>query len=633
MTEALRSKLAPRGMCPEIGPETGREVRDGVACYVADYGKGVRSHRYVFYRAGQAISVLQVVSLPSEPGDGVTAIVYTEPEWRRQGIATKLLESAARDFKNVHPAPKKDQSQEGAAWVRATFKENPHVKPEATHRFVWSCPEGPEVIVGWLQSSYEPASKKEIIRACGGWKNVGQFLYSSPPTQKFLVEDWAIGWYEVRTPKGTIYVVDDSHIENVFAPSSVQHEDLVRWAKEWERDQEDQGFKENRAITIPRQALADLAKKLARSVASDLQARIAEKGMEVEGTTSLGDLCNRAGLAVAEGPRAVGVEVQTRPGGAVGHTAGGYFSCPQYGSSTGVIVVFLNEYAPLHRFLSPDGWGLDEDILRVLVHEYTHAVDPGVRRLCKGLRKEYPQGVTEAYYNDPVEVKATSAQAIHDVLPLVAYWRKSGILPRGSYFTPKSGGVNAVVREILDSKVLLRVRLENMTPRNQARVMRDLYRALEDEGLLDEPKKNPAGAFVSGEYWYVRGELIEVEDHERSAINIMESLGKESRVDSVTALLQLGAVRVYDGVREGGVPVTGLDVWRLDKPTMHKLQDVLLALKRTGNHEVDVDISSSFCDHSGEMEHLYLTAADVLEATSPRELRAAGTVVRQNTRS
>lgn len=395
----------------------------------------------------------------------------------------------------------------------------------------------------------------------------------------------------------------------------------------------------NRAITIDRKALAELAKHLAQVAAEDLQTRLDEKGMKIDGSTQLGELCRGSGLAEDEGPGRVVVQVRTRAGSPSGYpaTAGGHFACPEYGKPRGEIVVFLNEYAPLHQLLSPKSWGIDEEINRVLVHEFTHAIDPAVKDLCGGLRnKEYAKGLGAAYYNDPAEVKATSAQAIHDVLPLVAYWRRVGALPRGEYFTPKSGGVNAVVREILDRKLLLQLRMDNMSPRNQARVMRDLYRALEDEGLLDDPqpKKNPAGAFVSGEFWYADGELIEVDDHEEEAFDVLRSMGMEHvDIDAMTQLLKLGGVRVYDGVREGGVPITGLDVWKLDKATLRSLQDILLALKRVGKHEVDIDITSTFSDESEDMEHLHLTAADVLEATSVRELRAAGTVVRQNARS
>jgi hypothetical protein len=392
-------------------------------------------------------------------------------------------------------------------------------------------------------------------------------------------------------------------------------------------------MRQNRAITIPHQAIALLAQRLAHAVAHELQDRLNEKGMEVQGSTMLGDLCRGAYLAEMDGPANVAVLVETRAGAPSGYpaTAGGHYSCPEYGRpSGGQIVVFLNEYTELHQLLSPRDWGIDQEILRVLVHEYTHARDPGIKRLCKGLRKEYPQGPSTAYYNDPAEVKATSAQAIQDVLPLVAEWRSTGLLPR-SFFTPKRGGVNAVVREILGRSLQLSLRMDAMTPRNQARVMRDLYRALEDEGLLDEPKKNPAGAFVSGEYWYFDGNLMEVEDHEQDAWRIIDDHELEcDAASAIECLLMAGGVRVYDGMRDGRVGVTGLDVWKLDKTTIYMLQDVLMALKRTGKHEVNVDVTSTFSDESGEMEHLYLTAADVLEATSVQELRAQGTVIREN---
>lgn len=397
----------------------------------------------------------------------------------------------------------------------------------------------------------------------------------------------------------------------------------------------------NRAITIDRKAISEVAKRLLDDAARDLLERIEEKNFEIGSDTTLGDLCKNChlGYGGVYGPGGIEAALRTRNvGWQPGITAGGFFECPRYGVPRGRIVVFLNEEQPLVWFLSPQGYGLYDDVSHVLAHEFTHAVDPRVKALCgRGKENEaYFAGTGAAYFDEPAEVKATSAVAISMVLPLVTYWRRAGFLPRTSYITPKEGGVNAVVREILESQTKLRVRLEQMSPRNQERVMRDLYRALEDEGLLDDPqpKKNPAGAFVMGEFWYADGELIEVDDHEEEAFDVLRSMGMEHvDIDAMTQLLKLGGVRVYDGVREGGVPITGLDVWKLDKATLRSLQDILLALKRVGKHEVDIDITSTFSDESEDMEYLHLTAADVLEATSVRELRAAGTVVRENARS
>lgn len=148
-------------------------------------------------------------------------------------------------------------------------------------------------------------------------------------------------------------------------------------------------------------------------------------------------------------------------------------------------------------------------------------------------------------------------------------------------------------------------------------------------------RENPAGAFVSGEYWYVDGELIECDDHEKGANEIINARELWEVGDAVEFLLKEGAVRVYDGVRmaqgrERMIPVTGLDVWKLDRDTLGVLQGILLNLQRTGDHQVDIDITSTFSEGSMDKEKLEVTAQDVLEARTPRELRAAGTVVREN---
>jgi hypothetical protein len=386
----------------------------------------------------------------------------------------------------------------------------------------------------------------------------------------------------------------------------------------------------NRAITIDRKAIAELAQILVDAAASDLKRRVYENDkLKFDRYTKLGELCRDEWVASDLGPGKIRVELWTKNEGFnPSPIGGGGFECPRLGYPNGRIKVYLNEEYPLNWFTSPDS-GITRGVLNVLLHEFTHAADPRIKAFCA--RKVVIPQTGQGYYDDPTEVKATSAQLIGDVLPMVRWWRERGELPRFSYTTPKSGGVQAVVREILHhGPVLLQVRMDSMNPRNQARVMRDLYRALEDEGLLDEPatKKNPAGAFVSGEFWYVDGNLIEVEDHELAAPKILQGLGVRVNIDALTQLLKLGGVRIYDGMREGGVPITGLDVWRLDKPTLRSLQDVLLKLKRTGSHEVDIDVSSTFVDYTGKMEHLHLTAADVLEATSVRELYAQGMVAR-----
>ncbi len=124
-TESLATKLCPKGQCPEIGTEQGKVVRQGVSRYVADYGGGRSSARYVYAERGEPVAVLQVVTSPELPGEGLVAAVYTAPAHRRRGLATMLLRLARQDYTAVHPAPATHRSELGEAWVAKTFERNP----------------------------------------------------------------------------------------------------------------------------------------------------------------------------------------------------------------------------------------------------------------------------------------------------------------------------------------------------------------------------------------------------------------------------------------------------------------------------------------------------------------------------
>jgi GNAT superfamily N-acetyltransferase len=110
----LSMYLTPKGKVPTIGPETGRKVANGIARYVSPHG----SVRYVSYVEGQPVSVLQVVSM-----DGKTAKVanvFTEIEYRRKGLAAKLMKRARKDFAKVEHSEHLTAS--GAKWA----KKNPY---------------------------------------------------------------------------------------------------------------------------------------------------------------------------------------------------------------------------------------------------------------------------------------------------------------------------------------------------------------------------------------------------------------------------------------------------------------------------------------------------------------------------
>lgn len=112
--------LAPRGQVPQIGPEVGPPgvPKSGFARYRSRYG----STRYLMFRGGAAVSVLQVVS--EDGRHALIANVYTLPAYRRMGCARRLLERARDDFASVEHS--KHLSESGRAWKGAVRDRTRH---------------------------------------------------------------------------------------------------------------------------------------------------------------------------------------------------------------------------------------------------------------------------------------------------------------------------------------------------------------------------------------------------------------------------------------------------------------------------------------------------------------------------
>lgn len=111
MTPAERDMFAPKGMSKRIGPESGRTVRSGVSVFRSPHG----SVRYMLSEDGEPLSVLQVVE--TAPGTAVIAQVLTRPEFRRMGLASRLLERARKDYRQVLHS--EHLTDEGAQWSKA----------------------------------------------------------------------------------------------------------------------------------------------------------------------------------------------------------------------------------------------------------------------------------------------------------------------------------------------------------------------------------------------------------------------------------------------------------------------------------------------------------------------------------
>lgn len=105
----MEELLASRGRVPWIGAE--KELRSrhpSVRCYRSQFG----STRYVYFKDGEPISALQVVS--KDGRQAVIANVYTREKHQRRGIASLLLSIARRDFRKVEHS--EHLSESGKAW-------------------------------------------------------------------------------------------------------------------------------------------------------------------------------------------------------------------------------------------------------------------------------------------------------------------------------------------------------------------------------------------------------------------------------------------------------------------------------------------------------------------------------------
>ena len=119
LTEAggdLSYLLLPVGQTQQIGAEKqDKKTKDGVERYSNQFG----SYRYVMKMGDEIVGAIQVMS--RDKSKGVAANVFVKPEYRRKGIAKKLLVQAKKDFDEVEYNP--DQSDDGKAWVSSVSEQ------------------------------------------------------------------------------------------------------------------------------------------------------------------------------------------------------------------------------------------------------------------------------------------------------------------------------------------------------------------------------------------------------------------------------------------------------------------------------------------------------------------------------
>src|SRR5579859_1383193 len=92
--EYLNYLLLPQSQISQIGKE--KMVYQGtISKYVSREG----SYRYVLFVDGKPVSAIQIMS--KDKKSGIVANVYTLPEYRHQGLATKLFHAAEKDFQTL----------------------------------------------------------------------------------------------------------------------------------------------------------------------------------------------------------------------------------------------------------------------------------------------------------------------------------------------------------------------------------------------------------------------------------------------------------------------------------------------------------------------------------------------------
>lgn len=111
---ALRLLLSPVSQCQTIGSEQGLFPRDGIGHATSAQG----SVRYVYSVAGRQVSALQVMV---GNGRAVATNVYTDPEFRRNGLAAQLIRLARIN----HPSMEfsEERSEDGEALVKALLAQ------------------------------------------------------------------------------------------------------------------------------------------------------------------------------------------------------------------------------------------------------------------------------------------------------------------------------------------------------------------------------------------------------------------------------------------------------------------------------------------------------------------------------
>lgn len=156
--DALRLLLAPSGESPLVGAEIGIVEPEGITYLISPHA----SVRYVYAVGGKIVSALQVMVSDKK---GVATNVYTDPAFRRQGLARELAARARLDFANLEFSG--ERSPDGQAWVQSLQSQSTRKLGAIFQRMVTEAPnELAAVLFNWNESELDE-DKTGIVRHPG----------------------------------------------------------------------------------------------------------------------------------------------------------------------------------------------------------------------------------------------------------------------------------------------------------------------------------------------------------------------------------------------------------------------------------------------------------------------------------
>lgn len=160
--------------------------------------------------------------------------------------------------------------------------------------------------------------------------------------------------------------------------------------------------------------------------------------------------------------------------------AGGYGKNRQTGRP--VVIVKLNgSYSPKEYLPAVDTGMLTQGIYDILIHEMTHAADAEIKAKYKAgpASGAYVPDDIAAYYNDPKEVRAYMQQVVDEVL---RYGSKRKNLEKvlELFKGPRQRGIEVILK---NTETWPEIE-PHLTDANKAKILKAVYRALDDEGLL-----------------------------------------------------------------------------------------------------------------------------------------------------